>query len=52
MPPLLIRKSEVRKRRKFLLDNPAKITYIISATGGGGNGLRSGIASSAEPGSV
>jgi len=34
------------------IDNPAKMTYIINATGGGGNGLRPGIASSAEPDSV
>ena len=34
------------------IDNPAEMAYIINATGGGGNGLRPGIASSADPGSV
>jgi hypothetical protein len=36
----------------FHPDKFAEITYIISATGGGGSGLRFGIASAAEPGSV
>ena len=35
-----------------LIDNTAKIAYIKNATGGGGSGLRPGIASSADPGSV
>jgi len=35
-----------------MLDSPVKIGYIKSATGGGGSGLRFGIASSADPGSV
>jgi hypothetical protein len=40
------------KRYICMIDNPAKIAYIESATGGGGSGLRPGIASSADPGSV